>query len=280
MMQIEQLIENIRDPLYHTKFVTVPDIISDWLTESGGLYRKDVLEFGCGEGTMALGSVLRKQPQRMVGVEVLDVYEQCLPLARTQLGLSKLPPNFHLRKIAPGASLEAFGMFDVVYSWSVFEHVSQDLLSSAMQSIFDVINPGGHFFLQIDPLYYSPNGSHMMPWLVEPWAHLSLQSDEFRRRLFNAPETSAQVRNAWAVYIPPEADTATERAALWETFETLNRVTAPQLRSLAEATGFEVIRDYRTTTDLEVPPHLLEAYHRDALITDQIVMLLRKPATA
>ncbi|WP_072572395.1 hypothetical protein [Granulibacter bethesdensis] len=120
----------------------------------------------------------------------------------------------------------------------------------------------------------------MMPWVGEPWAHLSLQSDEFRRRLFNAPDTSAKVRNEWAVYIPPEADTATERAALWETFETLNRVTAPQLCSIAEATGFEVISDYRTTTGLEVPPHLLEAYHRDALITDQIVMLLRKPAAA
>lgn len=276
---IEQLAENIKDPLYRTKFVNVPDILSDWLSESGGLYKKDVLEFGCGEGTMALGVALRKEAQRVVGVEILDVHEQCLPLAQSQLGISELPPNLYLRKIVPGADLTAYGTFDVVYSWSVFEHVAQDLLLRAMRSVFDVLNPGGHFFLQIDPLYYSPNGSHMMPWLAEPWAHLTLQADTFKRRLFEAPETSAKVRNEWAVYIPLGDDTATERKALWETYETLNHMTAPQLRRLAEKVGFDVVRDYRTTSDHEIPAQLLDAYDREALLTEQIVLLLKKPTS-
>ncbi|APH59371.1 class I SAM-dependent methyltransferase [Granulibacter bethesdensis] len=279
-MQIEKLIENITDQLYQAKFVTIPDIISDWLSESGGLSGKDVLEIGCGEGTMALGMRLRKKAKRVVGVEVLDVFEQCLPMAQAQLGISELPSDLHLCKILPGADLSTYGTFDVVYSWSVFEHIAQDIFPSVMRSVFNVLKPGGHLFIQIDPLYYSAHGSHLTPWLVEPWLHLTLQSDEFRRRLLNAPNTSAKVRNEWAVYIPLDADKATERAALLETYETLNRLTAPQLRSIAEATGFEVIRDYRTTTDLEVPPHLLEIYHREVLITDQIVILLRKPATA
>ena len=270
-------IEKILDPLYRTKFVNIPDIISDWLSASGGLYKKDVLEFGCGEGTMALGAALRKEAQRVVGVEILDVHEQCLSLAREQLGIANLPSNLHLRKIAPGADLAVFGTFDVVYSWSVFEHVAQDLLPTAMQSIFDALNPGGHFFLQIDPLYYSPNGSHMMPWVTEPWAHLTMQSDAFRKRLFEAPETPSKVRNEWAVYIPMETDTTTERNALLETYETLNRATAPQLRRLAESIGFDVVRDYRTTTEFEPPRQLLDVYDRDALLTEQVVLLLRKP---
>jgi SAM-dependent methyltransferase len=279
-VQIEQLIENIRDPLYRTKFVNVPDIIADWLSDSGGLHKKDVLEFGCGEGTMALGVALRKEAQRVVGVEILDVHEQCRTLAQSQLGVRELPRNLFLRKIAPGADLTEFGAFDVAYSWSVFEHVAQDLLPQAMTSVFNALKPGGHFFLQIDPLYYSPNGSHMMPWLVEPWAHLTMQADTFRRRLFEAPETPAKVRNEWAVYIPLNAATADERKTLWETYDTLNRMTAPQLRRLAESAGFEVIRDYRTTAEREIPLNLLEAYDREALLTEQIVLLLRKPATA
>ncbi|WP_321900021.1 SAM-dependent methyltransferase [Paraburkholderia heleia] len=279
-MQIEQLIENIRDPLYRTKFVNVPDIIADWLSDSGGLHKKDVLEFGCGEGTMALGVTLRKEAQRVVGVEILDVHEQCRALAQSELGVRDLPPNLFLCKITPGADLTEFGTFDVAYSWSVFEHVAQDMLPKAMTSVFNALKPGGHFFLQIDPLYYSPNGSHMMPWLVEPWAHLTMQADTFRRRLFEAPETPTKVRNEWAVYIPPNADTADERKTLWETYETLNHMTAPQLRRLAESTGFEVIRDYRTKAEREIPQNLLDAYDREALLTEQIVLLLRKPATA
>lgn len=272
-------IDNIRDPLYRTKFVNVPDIIADWLSESGGLYKKDVLEFGCGEGTMALGIALRKEAQRVVGVEILDVHEQCLPLAWAELGIQELPTNLFLRKIAPGADLTRFGAFDVVYSWSVFEHVAQDMLDRAMRSIFDVLNPGGHFFLQIDPLYYSPNGSHMMPWIGEPWAHLTMQGNIFRQRLFSAPPTPAKVRNEWAVYIPVHADTPIERNALWETYETLNHMTASRLRRLAESVGFDVIRDYRTTADREIPIELLDAYDRDVLLTEQVVLLLRRPSS-
>lgn len=271
------MLQGISDPLYRTKFGSLPDIISDWLSESGGLYKKDVLEFGCGEGTAALGIAIRKEAQRVIGVEILDVFEQCLPLAQAQLGITELPANLYLRKIAPGSPLTVFGTFDVIYSWSVFEHVSQELLRPAMASIFEALNPGGHFFLQIDPLYYSPNGSHMMPWLREPWAHLTMQANEFRTKLFDAPKTEAKVRNEWAVYIPLEADTSAERAALWETYETLNRVTAPYLRRLAESAGFEVVRDYRTKTEHEIPGELLDAYDREALTTEQVVLLLRKP---
>ncbi|KVD26042.1 SAM-dependent methyltransferase [Burkholderia ubonensis] len=273
-------IDKIQDPLYRTKFVNVPDIINDWLSETGGVYKKDVLEFGCGEGTMALGTALRKDAQRVVGVDILDVHEQCLPIARQQLGLQALPENLYLRKISPGTALTIYGTFDIIYSWSVFEHVAQDMLDRAMGSIFDALNPGGHFFLQISPLYYSPNGSHMMPWVTDPWAHLSMQADVFRQRLFEAPPTSEKVRNEWAVYIPMEANTAAERDALWETYETLNRVTAPQLCRLALASGFEIVRDYRTKVDTEIPQHLADAYNRETLLTEQVVLLLRKPASA
>jgi SAM-dependent methyltransferase len=267
----------IQDSLFRSKFVHVPDIISEWLSESGGVHNRDVLEFGCGEGTMALGMALRKGARRVVGVEVLDAYRQCLPIAHSEIGIEALPSNLFLLKIAAGADLTSFGTFDVAYSWSVFEHVSQGLLARAMESVFSVLKPGGHFLVQISPLFYSANGSHMMPWIPEPWAHLTLPHDEFRRRLFSAPPTPHSVRNEWAVYIPLNADEATERSVLWKTYETLNRVTAPGLRRLAEDAGFEIMRGYVTTVDFDIPSRLLDAYDRTALVTEQIVLLLRRP---
>lgn len=268
-------IDKIQDPLYRTKFVEVPDIIAEWLCDSGGLYKKDVLEFGCGEGTMALGTALRKEAQRVVGVEVLDVFDQCLPLAKQQIGLEALPDNLHLQKIAPGSDITEWGQFDVIYSWSVFEHVSQAFLPRALETIKAALKPDGFFFLQVTPLYYSSNGSHFAPWIPEPWAHLSMQHDVFRERFFNAPETSAKVRNEWTVYLPANADTPTERAVLWDMYLTLNKVTAPQLCRLACEAGFKIVRDYRTTCDQPVPQHLSEVYSEEVLKTEQIVLLMQ-----
>ncbi|AOJ71048.1 MULTISPECIES: SAM-dependent methyltransferase [Burkholderia] len=268
-------IETIRDPLYRTKFVTVPDIVDEWLSETGGVYKKDVLEFGCGEGTMALGMALRKDVQRVVGVEILDVHEQCLPIARREIGLHALPDNLFLRRITPGADLTCFGDFDVVYTWSVFEHVSQDMLMRSLASIKSALKPGGSFFLQISPLFYSPNGSHMGPWIPEPWAHLSMPLDDFHERLLQAPQTPAHVRSEWSVYIPLTADVEAERAALWETYATLNKITAPQLCRLIEEAGFRIVRDYRTKTDLPIPKALSDIYHEDVLTTEQIVLLMQ-----
>lgn len=265
----------IRDPLYRAKFVNCPDIIEHWLSEAGGLAGKDVLEFGCGEGTMALGVALRKDPARVIGVEILDVHSQCLPIARRQIGLEALPDNLHLRQIEPGADLTQWGKLDVIYSWSVFEHVSQDLLDAAFASIRAALKPGGAFFLQISPLYYSPNGSHLEPWVLDPWAHLWMQEDLFRRRLWNAPETPPKVRSEWAVYIPTDAALEFERQALWATYSTLNKITAPQLARLAVHAGFEIVRDYRTQARDQPPAELLEIFSPDVLTTEQIVLLLR-----
>jgi SAM-dependent methyltransferase len=273
-MVTDWFIDKIQDPLYRSKFVVVPDIIEEWLGDHGGLSGKDVLEFGCGEGTMALGMALRKNVQRVVGVEILDVYEQCLPIARKEIGLNAIPSNLQLRQIPPGGSLTQWGQFDFIYSWSVFEHVSQNMFAAALASIKAALKPGGLFFLQISPLYYSANGSHMGPWVPEPWAHLSMQHDMYYQRLLSAEETPPNVRSEWSVYIPLTADRETERAALWDTYVTLNKVTAPQLCRLVREAGFEIKRDYRTKTDVPVPSHLAEIYDEDILTTEQIVLLL------
>lgn len=267
--------DNIRDPLYRTKFVNVPDIVSDWLAERGGVHQKDVLEFGCGEGTMALGMALRKQPRRMVGVEILDVHSQCLPLARREIGLESLPDNLSLQQIVPGGELSGLGQFDIVYSWSVFEHVAQAVMPQALATIKAALKPDGYFFLQISPLYFSAFGSHLSPWVPEPWAHLSMQHDTFHRRLLEAGKTPDRVRSEWSVYIPLHADQVAERAALWETYVTLNKVTAPQLCRLLTEAGFQIVRDYRTRNEIPVPQHLAEIYDSDVLTTEQIVLLMR-----
>ena len=249
--------ESITDAIYRTKFLDVPDIIADWTREYGGIAGRDVLDFGCGEATMALAMALRHGARRVVAVEIHEEIDNCARYARQQLALERLPANLELKRIAADTSLDVFGSFDVVYSWSVFEHVSQELIGDCFAKIRRVLRPDGIMFLQTTPLFYSSEGSHFKPWVPEPWAHLSMQQDRFLAALRAAAYSQEQADHLWRVYM------------------TLNRATAPNLLRAAANAGFEVIREYRTYDEIPVPEHLLEVYTREALTTQQLVFLAR-----
>lgn len=129
----------IRDDVYKTiRFVSLPNIISDWTCEYGGIRGRDILDFGCGEGTTAIGLALQHGPKRVVGVEIHPEMDRCEPLAREQLGLTALPANLHLRRVVPGSVHDPSDRFDVIYSWSVFEHLERRLLGETFTLL-----PGG-----------------------------------------------------------------------------------------------------------------------------------------
>src|SRR5207248_9362017 len=116
-------LDRITDETYREKFTTVPRIIEDWMAEHGGLEGKDILEFGCGEGTTALAIALQHHRARVVGIYIMPDPERCLPLAKDQLGLDELPSNFSLHRVSAGKMHNSSDRLDLIYAWSVFEHV-------------------------------------------------------------------------------------------------------------------------------------------------------------
>jgi hypothetical protein len=102
-----------------------------------------------------------------------------------------------------------------------------------------------------------------------------MQEDAYYKLLMSAEKTSSEMRSQWSVYIPLDADLSTERSILWNTYITLNKLTAPQLCRLANDVGFEIVRDYRTKDEFPVPPHLAEIYDPSVLTTQQVVLLMR-----
>lgn len=246
---------------YRVKFIDLVNIISsvEWVGKYFDLRDKEILDFGCGEATTALGMALQRLPKRVVGIEIQDEYLRCKSLARDQIQLSKLPGNLDLRKISPEQSLEVFGTFDLVYSWSVFEHVEQKSISRVLKSIYNVLKPGGLFFLQIDPLYYSANGAHLNHWISEPWAHLRYQDSILFENLRAAC---------------PESHLSKE---LIHVYQTLNKLTAYQLVDFVCDTGFEILRDFRSYTEVTPSDDLLKVFTADVLTTSQIVLLLKRP---
>lgn len=200
--------DTIRDPTYRSKFINVPDVIVEWLKDHGGVGGRDILDFGCGEATMALGLALRHEPRRIVGVETHNAMDNAAPFAKAQLGLDHLPDNLELVRLNTDLPLDGIGTFDVIYSWSVFEHVSQELIVPCLVKLKDVLRPEGVMFLQTTPLYYSAEGSHMKPWVPAPWAHLSMQQSRFYAALRE------------------KTDDLVQADQLQHLYEELNRVTA------------------------------------------------------
>lgn len=249
------------DKNFNAKYFGVPDIIESWTSPYLSIAGGSVLDFGCGEGTAALGMAQRKGAARVVGVDIVTDRAICLANAKLHLGLQELPPNLQLRQIEAGASDDA-GAFDLIYSWSVMEHVREDLLEGVVKQCAERLSPGGLFFVQISPLFFSSGGSHLLHWTPRPWGHLLHQHSEYMALLERAC-----------------ADQTIYNAAR-EMYETLNRITAGRLIEVLRGAGFEILREHRREEDDEIPPGLLEIYNEKALRTAEIVLLGRLSKTA
>lgn len=254
---------SIKDETLRTKFVTLPETISQWVGEHASLCDAEILDFGCGEGITALGVALQYRPSRVVGVDIMPDPERCLPIAQTEFGLSSLPDNLELHRVKPGQLHSGNDYFDIIYSWSVFEHVDPRVIDDVIQLLYRSLKPGGVVFIQIAPLYYSAKGSHLYEYIREPWGHLIHPSNVYYDKLFASDNI----------------DNEDLRKALLSTYNTLNRITASELERRFESKNFQVIRKYTTRDEFEPPDSLTEIYSYNVLTTNQVVLLLRKNAS-
>jgi 2-polyprenyl-3-methyl-5-hydroxy-6-metoxy-1,4-benzoquinol methylase len=254
------VLEGLEDAHFRARFVDVPAILADWFHPHRPIEGATVLDFGCGEGITALGVALGFSPARIVGVDIMPDPDRCLDVAKKNLSLESLPAELELHRVEPGSLHSASERFDLAYSWSVFEHVDQELLDRSLSLIHSALHPGGLFLVQIAPLYHSAEGAHLSHVIPEPWAHLLLQENRLEDRVRRAT-----------------ADVA-EAEAWWSTYRTLNKITHQALLARMRNSGFEVLRTFTTTQDLVPPPELLDVFQADALLTNQVVVLARRAA--
>jgi hypothetical protein len=181
------------------------------------------------------------------------------------------------RRIAPGESLQPVGRVDAIMSWSVFEHIDRKILDWVVADFHSVLAPGGHCFVQIDPLYFSPQGSHLGRFAAQPWAHLRMADDELREFVMAAaPET-----------VPADEITEQFRSMsfdeykrfIFRHYQELNRITADELLSLFARNGFELVWQKRRRTTEEIPAELLGRFDSDLLRTCEIFALFRSGRT-
>lgn len=248
--------------------------VIEWLSPELALESPaGLMDFGCGGAITTLGVALRYPGVQVHGVDIGDKYLQLPELAREQLGLQTLPDNLHLQQIQPLQPLSRAFDINAIFSWSVFEHIPQSQIPQIMQDLYEMLPADGLFFLQIEPLYYSPWGSHLRRFIDIPWAHLLWSPDQLRTAVTD-----------YSGDIPPQHQGHQYRALDMQAFkqfhlgeyDSLNKVTADEMTEFMRGAGFEIIREQRLQLNLDIPDELLRRYNKRDLLTNGILLLARK----
>ena len=269
--------DGISDEWFASHFRYAADVVHDALSAVLAPSASSLLDFGCYDGITGLGLTLRHRWKRVIGVDIDPGFDALPRLAQEQIRLQRLPLGLEFRRIAPNESLAPIGPVDAIMSWSVFEHVERSILDRVVADFHTVLVPGGYCFLQVDPLFFSPQGSHLGRFATAPWAHLRKTDDELERF----------VMAATAGIVPPDEITEQFRSMSFEQYKRfifrhyreLNRITADELLALFARNGFDLVWEKRRRTTEAIADELVGRYDADLLRTCEIFALFRSSRT-
>ncbi len=266
--------QRITDEWFRAHFCYAADVVQHWLGGVLDLPTARLLNFGCGDGITDLALVLRHGATAIHGVDIRREYTKLPRIAHEQLGMRRIPAALTFETIESGARLaDRHAGVDGLVSWSTFEHVQRDQLLPILQDLHACLRPGGVFFLQIEPLFHSPFGSHLRRYDEVPWHHLLVPEEALWKTIeaHQGPINGEEVDFGFA-------DFGVEgyKRFVFREYQQLNRLTADELVHLACQAGFVVERQERRSVDMEPPPTLLERYSNAVLRNNEIFLLLRK----
>ena len=150
-----------------------------WLDVRFGVRGKRCLEVGCGRGEVAGALAAR-------GCEVVGVDVKRYPEWDAGAGLRLLD-----RDIA-SQPIDDLGRFDLIFSFSVWEHMRQP--REALAAAKRLLHPGGDLYISAN-LHRGTQASHRYREVFFPWPHL-LFADEVFERFYEKRGIQGQ-RAAW-----------------------------------------------------------------------------------
>ena len=216
-----------------------------------------VADVGCGDGIMALGVALNLGPAQLVGFDVNPTdRDGLLARARAQGAAKALPENLQFVQCSATELPATDESFDVVYTWSAFEHVGEP--ARVLAEIRRVLVPNGVLFLQLWPFFLSERGSHLWDWFPQPFHHLLSSDDEIE-------EVMTRDRNG---------DDFMTRYMLDE-YKKLNRISLDDLQAALLEAGFDIVRLELITHLVALEPELARRHRLSDLGTSGVKLLAR-----
>jgi SAM-dependent methyltransferase len=242
-------------------YFSVPETIAYFC---GDLSGARVLDVGCGEMLSDFG-LLPFGVQHVTGLDLANKLRLDFRSLRDRIQNQGIPiaDDYDRRLEYVGYDGRQFpfadGTFDVVVSWSAFEHVGD--VPQVLREIKRVVCPGGRVFLQVSPWYHSLHGSHLIDFIKEPYFHLKRPDEWVWQKL-----------NEYVAENPEQRDFLLGH--MWNEYQTLNKYSANRFYADVIATGFTVEKTVTVTYE----QNLAEA-PKDIPLSDLMIyetkMLLR-----
>ena len=214
---------------------------ADQVLDFVGLEGKAVADIGSGDGIIDLALMLRGRPRELVGYDVNPTQvDHLLDVARRHAGVTALPAGLSFRASEPERIDGPDAAYDVVLTWSVFEHARDP--RGLLREMRRIVRDDGVLFLQLWPFYHSHRGSHLWDWFPEPYHHLGQSLEEIEAGV----RAGGRHGEAWAEYMLAE-------------YRTLNQVTIDELGDAVRAAGFSV-RELELITHRSTVPAGLDEF--------------------
>jgi ubiquinone/menaquinone biosynthesis C-methylase UbiE len=244
------------------------DVVDQFAAFAGdggySLENKTLLDVGCGDGLIDYG-LLGLPLKHVTGLDVVDASVKAL---------SGLPERIRNAGLTPPSDLSRFdhvsydgthmpfdgGSFDIVFSWSAFEHVTE--VEKVLAEIKRVMSDDGFAFIQVFPWFASRHGSHLTDHISSPFFHLLESHAEIRAQLEAAAEEKPDSKDFMLGH-------------LWTEFTHLNGISADDFYECAKRVGLTVrrVRLISMDEDISAAP---ASYSLSQLTVAGTLMLLVK----
>lgn len=213
-------------------------VVSFLADDSVSLDRLQVADVGCGDGIIDLGVMHKARPAQLVGFDVVPTSSsELLEFARSEGVADELPPGLEFRTCEPRHLPAEDASFDVVFTWSAFEHVEEPV--AVASEIRRVLRPDGVLMLQLWPFFHSEHGAHLWQSVPEP----------FIQHLRSDAEIEKAVRAGGAH--PPELT-----QEFLDVYAELNRITLDDLQRALLGGGLCVTKVQLLSETVRIPPQL------------------------
>lgn len=197
-----------------------------------------VADLGCGDGIIDLGVMHKAGPAQLVGFDVISTSSaDLLEFARSEGVADELPAGLEFRTCEPTRLPAEDASFDVVFTWSAFEHVGDPL--AVASEIRRVLRPEGVLMLQLWPFFHSEHGAHLWQSVPEPFIQ-HLRTDA-------AIEQAVRAAGAHPAEMTQE---------FLDVYAELNRITLDDLQRALLGAGLCVTKLQLLSETVRIPPEL------------------------